>query len=416
MDISAWRGRDGLGSRTKLLVTVTALCAVIAGVGYLGLYTVQQMMVSLHYFEEVLIPGNISLDETREGLRHARQQADLAADADTPSDDLIQLRTQYNRYMADSRRAMGDYASLQLSDAQHALVDQYLAATGDYDAASDWLWSWDTSDDGATRLARFQTVSEPQADRLDNLIGQLIVLEGQRSNEQSLSARSMYEAAWKLLLVAIGSGVLGTLALGIFVARSIASPREEAAIAHRARFDQLTGVANRAHLDERLREMVVEAGRRSESFALLLLDLDRFKQVNDTYGHQAGDRLLQEVARRLQATLCSAEGDDGTLVARLGGDEFAVIVPRVNTFEPTGLVEVLHQPIVLDDIELAVGPSVGVAIFPDHGQDASTLLRHADVAMYAAKTAQSGTFAIFEAAMDERHREHIERRRPRTAA
>lgn len=126
---------------------------------------------------------------------------------------------------------------------------------------------------------------------------------------------------------------------------------------------------------------------RTGRFALLLLDLDRFKNVNDALGHAVGDRLLIEVGRRLVGTV-----PPGNMVARLGGDEFAVLVPDVTSVsaarESAGeIASALAVPARVDGLPLDVSASIGVALYPDHGQDASTLLRHADVAMYAAKRA-----------------------------
>jgi len=162
---------------------------------------------------------------------------------------------------------------------------------------------------------------------------------------------------------------------------------------HAALHDGLTGLANRRHLDERL-ETLLRADRHQDPFAVLLMDLDRFKQVNDQLGHQVGDRLLQEVGRRLLRT----EGID--LAARIGGDEFVFVIRH--TVEADALlgvgermVQEVGAPYVVDDIRLAVGASVGVATYPDHGTDTATLLRRADTAMYAAK--RSGVAVGFSA-------------------
>ncbi len=162
---------------------------------------------------------------------------------------------------------------------------------------------------------------------------------------------------------------------------------------HAALHDGLTGLANRRQLDERL-ETLMRDDRHQDPFALLMMDLNRFKEVNDQLGHQVGDRLLQEVGRRL----LQLEGVD--LAARIGGDEFAFLIRHTvdaDTLLEIGerLVQEVAVPYVVNDIRLAIGASVGVATYPDHGADTSTLLRRADTAMYAAK--RSGVAVGFSA-------------------
>jgi len=157
---------------------------------------------------------------------------------------------------------------------------------------------------------------------------------------------------------------------------------------HEALHDALTGMPNRLLFAREL-AVVLDAARRDDSrFAVLLMDLDQFKEVNDTLGHHTGDLLLQEMAGRLNDVI----GDRG-LVARLGGDEFVVLLPELrDTAEAIALAAQLHQrmtePIRLASLLLEVGASVGVAVRPDHGDDAAVLLQRADVAMYTAKRAR----------------------------
>ena len=164
--------------------------------------------------------------------------------------------------------------------------------------------------------------------------------------------------------------------------------------------DELTGLANRerfrAHLDRR----ITEAKATHEKFAVMLLDLDRFKEVNDTLGHHFGDELLRDLGPRLAETI----GPEG-LVARLGGDEFAVL-PAETTGDAAQLeaiaqrlIKCVQQPVVVDEMALEVGVSIGVARFPRDGEDPHSLLRSADVAMYAAKEAHSGC-KVYAAALD----------------
>lgn len=161
------------------------------------------------------------------------------------------------------------------------------------------------------------------------------------------------------------------------------------ALEHIAMHDSLTSLPNRALLMDRLNQSILNSQRRKRSLALLMLDLDRFKEINDTLGHQTGDALLQQVGARLRSVL-----RDSDTVARLGGDEFAILLANVNDTNALRIAGAIHEQLekVYEVYEhsLYVGVSIGVAIFPQHGETAETLLQHADVAMYMAKRSNSG--------------------------
>lgn len=165
---------------------------------------------------------------------------------------------------------------------------------------------------------------------------------------------------------------------------------------HAASFDRLTDLPNRGLFLDRLSQSLALAGREGTLGALLFLDLDHFKQVNDEHGHAAGDELLVAVARRLREVL--REGDT---VARLGGDEFTVILNRIresaNAAAIAGkILAALAKPLMIAGSELRVGASVGIAIFPTHGEKVEVLLEAADHAMYRAKKAGRQGYAFVE--------------------
>ena len=189
--------------------------------------------------------------------------------------------------------------------------------------------------------------------------------------------------------------------------------RAEQRIAQLAYYDSLTGLPNRAQFRERFRVTLENARRHQKPVALLYIDLDNFKRINDTLGHTAGDELLQIVGERLRAAIrksddfihVNANKQRGNDCARLGGDEFMALLPEVMSPAEAGLIadrimKALSQPLTLADHELTVTPSIGIAMHPQDGDDAETLLRHADLAMYAAKRSAPGTFAFYDAKMN----------------
>jgi diguanylate cyclase (GGDEF)-like protein len=207
--------------------------------------------------------------------------------------------------------------------------------------------------------------------------------------------------------VAIGAGtpgiVLTVLAFLIFqylVGELLKSKQRGERLQQIATTDELTGLANRERFRARLDETIATARTTDQAFAVMLLDLDRFKEVNDTLGHHFGDELLRDLGPRL----AEAIGPEG-LVARLGGDEFAVLPSEwtSDTDELEAIAERLircvQQPVLVDEMTLEVGVSIGVARFPRDGEDPHSLLRSADVAMYAAKEAHAGC-KVYAAALD----------------
>lgn len=193
------------------------------------------------------------------------------------------------------------------------------------------------------------------------------------------------------------------------IAIDISERKEYAArIEYLADHDALTGLANRNLLTDRMNQAMAQARRNSQQVALLFLDLDRFKGVNDSFGHQLGDALLLEVAARLRQVV--REGDT---VARQGGDEFILLLTGVNRAEDAvaaagKIFDVFSTPFHVEGRELFVNTSIGITLFPDDGEDMPTLLRNADTAMYRAKEEQGNAFRFYSREMSERALERAE--------
>ena len=174
----------------------------------------------------------------------------------------------------------------------------------------------------------------------------------------------------------------------------------EEKIRHMAYHDPLTDLPNRTLFYDRLQQAIIAGQREKEAVALLLLDLDRFKEINDSFGHHYGDLLLKQLGSRIRDTLRESD-----TVARLGGDEFAVLLPRTTIegaiLSAGKIIEVLEMPFTLEGESLGIGVSIGVVLCPDHGNDFDLLLQRADTAMYAAKHSGKG-YAIYAPEQDQR--------------
>ncbi len=232
-------------------------------------------------------------------------------------------------------------------------------------------------------------------------IREIVVRQGRYSGEMWQRRKDGEE----FLCAIESSAVVGTRdehQLYVFVLSDITQQkRAEQELRYLANFDTLTNLPNRALLAERLSRAIVRARREGNRIAVLFLDLDRFKDINDSLGHAAGDRILRAAAVRLQQTV----GEHQT-VARLGGDEFTVVLENLGVPEDADrtareIITSFEAPLVLDNRqEIAVSPSIGISLYPDHAQVPTELLKQADTAMYQAKAAGRRTFMRYDDAMD----------------
>ncbi len=201
----------------------------------------------------------------------------------------------------------------------------------------------------------------------------------------------------------------GTIAQYVAVFSDITKRKEqEREIWRQANFDALTGLVNRNLFHARLEQAMASARRNRKGVGLLFIDLDRFKWINDTLGHDAGDQLLIEAAQRLRG--CVREEDT---VARLGGDEFTILLHGVGAAAPVGavadkVVDALAQPFTIGDGEQYISGSIGITLFPDDGDNPGDLLRHADIAMYRAKEQGKNRYEFYSADMQSRALARIE--------
>jgi len=244
----------------------------------------------------------------------------------------------------------------------------------------------------AVALLGDQGYSAASLERLSGGVGEV--------SAEALSQTREGNPIWVRTVASLVQEAAGNNSFVIVMVEDVTEEKaQQDALEHQALHDALTGLPNRLLLHDRLQQSIRMTRRTEERMALLMMDLDRFKDVNDTFGHHVGDVMLAEVAQRLQAEL-----RDSDTVARLGGDEFAIVLSGVEgevgaTATARKLLRVMETPFRADGGSLHVAASVGIALSPDHGDDPDVLMRHADVAMYVAKRSGGGC-AVYAAEAD----------------
>jgi diguanylate cyclase (GGDEF)-like protein len=223
-------------------------------------------------------------------------------------------------------------------------------------------------------------------------------------SELTRSATRMQDGDYRAPIAVARTDEIGVLAGTLNHMRERIARREQEVL-RLAYEDALTGLPNRARLVERIEVALRNAGQRGQIAAVMLLDLDRFKGINDTLGHAAGDEVLRRVAERLRGVL-----RDGGTVARLGGDEFAIVLTAADVDEvravARAIVGALRAPIEFEGQPIDVAASIGIALYPEDGIDAGTLMRRADIVMYVAKRS-TASFAFYDERYEVAQRQHL---------
>lgn len=181
------------------------------------------------------------------------------------------------------------------------------------------------------------------------------------------------------------------------IAATIKRKRDEDLINHMAFYDALTDTPNRTLFNEKLNTALMNAQKMQQQLTVFFLDLDRFKVINDSHGHALGDRILQEAAKRLSSSLRKND-----TIARLGGDEFTILLPEISSNKDAEkvalkILDSMREPFSLEDQEFSITTSIGIAVFPKDGEDAVTLLKNADIALYAAKESGRNAYRFYSA-------------------
>lgn len=372
--LESWRNE-------ALLISFGALCAVLCVIVLLRALTMQ--LHRLERSEAFLVTQNETLQQAQERMRVQAavlsfNQGELAQKTAALQTTLETMDQGLLTVSSDGRIEIYNRRLLELLD----LPDDFLASRpyfSDLLAFQRKLGEFDVAGQALPPFIASGLVSD-----------QPYRYERQRANGRALEVHSIPLA---------GGGMVRTFT-DITERR-----RSEEQLRYFARHDSLTKLVNRVVFQERLQQALETAGRTGRPVAVLCLDLDRFKLVNDTQGHAAGDQLLTEVSRRLQ----SAVRDTDT-VARMGGDEFAVVQPMIDRTEDAEnlavrLLDLISQPYEIDGRTALIGVSIGIAFYPAHGMTAGKLLGSADTALYRAKSDGRGLYRLFEHSMEAAQRD-----------
>lgn len=247
------------------------------------------------------------------------------------------------------------------------------------------------SDDQSEIFERIRSVAMPRQRAIADQLGMLLDLQRTQTATAVRNAEASYVQVRNLMFMLGTAALLLGLAIAWFVSQRVT--RQARQLENQALYDPLTGLANRSLLHDRLCHEIAISTRGTSSFGVILMDLDRFKLINDTLGHDVGDEVLREVGRRLKEALRGAD-----TVARLGGDEYVLLVhdleeedvPRI----ANKLLDALDQPFHWQDQSIDLGASLGVSLYPSQCADPGTLIRCADIAMYVAKRSGKG-YALY---------------------
>ena len=309
-----------------------------------------------------------------------------------------------------------DITANRNAEYEHRIASEVMRSMSEAVAVLDWDYNFVAVNQAFTRITGYSD---------EEVIGQQLTLLDSDQHEQVMFENVRAELdrdgnwsgeVWKVrkdgeeILCKIDANVVpdasGQRRLYVMVLNDITEQkRAEQELRYLANYDTLTSLPNRSLLSERLSRAIVRARREDGRVAVLFIDLDRFKDINDSLGHATGDRILRAAAARVQQTV----GAQHT-VARLSGDEFTVVLEDIGSMQVAEdiaqrIIDAFRSPLSFGErLELSVSPSIGISLYPDHAQVPTDLLKHADTAMYQAKAAGRHTYQVYSEAMDEKTR------------
>ena len=391
--------------------TVGLLLALLIGITVVALFATRQQKSAAESLESTSLYANAleaaRTDFVSAGAAMAAVGMNAAVAAESKSD--VDYLTTYTQALDRTHQDLAQARAVALSrgrDTDVVLVDEFIARVTSYDQGVQSLIAVYLTQ-GVDKAVQAQDEQGAAAYELLDDLKLAIDQEQARLSAERASAVETSDRAFLTQLIlgafalAVAAAAGGTLVVRTrqLVLSIEQRKRAEERIRHLAYHDALTGLPNRALLHDRLATALAQARRNSRMLALLYLDLDRFKQINDVEGHAVGDQVLQGVAERLKGIVRDAD-----TVARVGGDEFTVLLPEISLAQDAvsvadRILQDLRQPVTVDQREFHATASMGIAFYPNDAEEADSLLRCADIAMYRAKEQGRDNYQFHTAAM-----------------
>jgi diguanylate cyclase (GGDEF)-like protein len=381
--MSYQRYNRGIGLRIQLRISTGFFMIVLLmlALAFVGLKHMAQVNAQI---KNIVENNNVKI-ELGQIMQHALHERALSMhsiavlkDAFLQDEEFIRFNAMGSRYL----NARKNLEALNLTGEEKEILSNIRALTKETQPYVQEVVRIGLDTRNPIIFDKIRELAIPKQRLIAEQVNKLVALQKEQALAALNNEQSSYKNARNLMLL------LGSLAtiLGVIIATLVIRHVTKLAkkLEYQALHDELTGLPNRLLFKDRVKSSLLRGQRQSISFSVILIDLDRFKAVNDSLGHNVGDLLLQEVARRLINSVRKVD-----TVARLGGDEFVIILESLNHDETIHfadkLVSSISKPFLLAGHDIDVGVSMGIASYPEQGQDCSTLINRADIAMYEAK-------------------------------
>ena len=374
-------GHKRLGIRTRIVAGFLVVLALMASLAAVGLHYISTIGGRL---KGIVEDNNVKI-ELATAMQTALRERALSMHALSVLTDPFDKDAEVQRFSALGSNYVSARQHLEqmpLSAEERDILEKIRSLTRDAQPEVEAVVDMSMKEHADEVFERIRSIAVPKQRQIAEQVSALIGLQKAQTAAAVRSAEESHREVRTLMLLLGAFALSSGLVIALYVSR-------QAHLAAQALYDPLTGLPNRSLLQDRLEQAIAQSKRARRTFAVALMDLNRFKEVNDTLGHDVGDELLREVAVRLRRAL---RADD--TVARMGGDEFVVVLHDITGDDlPAFCAKLLGSVcahFAWEDQIIDIGASVGIALYPAHASDPGSLIRFADIAMYAAKRSGKG--------------------------
>ncbi|MHB1052631.1 MAG: putative bifunctional diguanylate cyclase/phosphodiesterase [Thiobacillus sp.] len=379
----------GMGARIGIgFIIVLTLMVALSAIGLRYVADANQRLKNIAHNNNVKIKLATEMHSALRERALSMHALPILADPFDKDDEVQRFNTQGAIYI----KARNQLESMPLSLQESDILAQIRNLTREAQPEVQAVVEMATFNDNEQEIFdRIRSIAMPRQRDIAAQVSALLKLQRKQTEEAVQSAEISYLSVRNLMSGLGATALLVGMSIAGFVIRRVSHQARQ--LADQAMFDPLTGLANRCLLHDQLEHEIEISKREHQSFGVVLMDLDRFKEVNDTLGHDVGDELLREVGRRLKETVRAED-----TVARLGGDEYVMLIhnldPQDAPFIANKVLSALDKPFHWQNQSIDLGASLGLSFYPAQCDDASSLLRCADIAMYVAKRAGKG-YALY---------------------